>query len=145
MSFDPVDVTQVPLIAPSRVSADNVAREKLEPLAREFGLNVVSADLPPAGIPQQDAPQPIRIPRIGLYYPWTGGSTDEGWTRWVLEQYEFVPTTIHNSDIREGNLRRQFDVIILPDQTPRELIDGFTANTVRPEFRGESAMQARTI
>jgi hypothetical protein len=121
--------------APSRVSVDGIGREKLEPLARELGLTIVSADLPPAGIPQ-DAPQPIRAPRIGLYYPWTGGNIDEGWTRWVLEQYEFVATTLHNSDIREGNLRRQFDVIILPDQLPRELIDGFTANTVRPEFRG---------
>jgi hypothetical protein len=80
--------------------------------------------------------QPIRAPRIGLYYPWTGGNTDEGWTRWVLEQYEFGVTTIHNSEIREGGLRQQFDAIILPDQTPRELIDGFTANTVRSEYRG---------
>ena len=27
-------------------------------------------------------------PRIGLYQPWTG-SMDEGWTRWLLEQYGF--------------------------------------------------------
>jgi hypothetical protein len=54
----------------------------------------------------------------------------------VLEQYEFPVTTIHNSDVRDGSLHQRFDTIILPDQTPRELIDGFTANTVRPEFRG---------
>ena len=30
----------------------------------------------------------VRQPRIGLYQPWTG-SMDEGWTRWVLEQYGF--------------------------------------------------------
>ena len=41
---------------------------------------------------------------------------DEGWTRWVLEQYEFTLTTLHNADIRAGRLRQQFDAIILPDQ-----------------------------
>jgi hypothetical protein len=119
---------------PSRVSVDGIAKDRLEPLAREFGLAIVSADLPPPGL-SQEVPPPIRAPRIGLYYPWTSGNTDEGWTRWVLEQYEFVPTTIHNGDVREGNLRQRFDAIILPDQTPRELLDGFTANSVRPEFR----------
>ena len=120
---------------PSRVSVEGVTRDKLEPLARELGLTIVSADAPPHGVPV-DAAQPIRSPRIGLYYPWTGGNTDEGWTRWVLEQYEFPVTTIHNSDVRDGGLHQRFDTIILPDQTPREMIDGFTANTVRPEFRG---------
>ena len=31
---------------------------------------------------------PCRKPRIGLFQPWSG-SMDEGWTRWVLEQYGF--------------------------------------------------------
>jgi zinc carboxypeptidase len=120
---------------PSRVSVEGATREKLEPLAREFGLTLVTADPPPPGVVQENA-QPIRAPRIGLYYPWTGGNIDEGWTRWVLEQYEFPVTTLHNSDMREGGLKQRFDAIILPDQTPREMIDGFTANTVRPEYRG---------
>jgi len=129
------DGARVAFDEPSRVGVDGVGRDKLEPLARELGLTIVSADAPPPGVVVEHVP-PIRAPRIGLYYPWTGGNTDEGWTRWVLEQYEFGVTTLHNSEIREGGLRQQFDAIILPDQTPRELIDGFTANTVRPEYRG---------
>ena len=120
---------------PSRVSVEGVTRDKLEPLAREFGITIVAADAAPPGVVQEPA-QPIRAPRIGLYYPWTGGNIDEGWTRWVLEQYEFPVTTIHNNDVRDGGLHQRFDTIILPDQTPREMIDGFTANTVRPEYRG---------
>ena len=54
-----------------------------------------------------------------MYQPWTGGNMDEGWTRWVLEQYEFNLTSIHNADIRAGKLRQQFDAIILADQDPR--------------------------
>jgi len=38
-----------------------------------------------------------------------GRNMDEGWTRWVLEQYEFNLTSIHNADIRGGKLRQKFD------------------------------------
>ena len=120
--------------APSQVVVDGASRDKVDAVAKEFGLTVVSPEPPPTGVTQ--ALQPIRLPRVALYYPWTGGNIDEGWTRWVLEQYEFPYTTIHNSDVRQGSLRRRFDAIILADQTPRELIDGYLANTVRPEFRG---------
>ncbi|MDR1989015.1 MAG: hypothetical protein LBQ09_02150 [Acidobacteriaceae bacterium] len=121
--------------APSRVVVDGVSRDVMEPIAKEFGLDVVSTPPAPAGIAEPER-QAIRAPRIGLYYPWTGDNTDEGWTRWVLEQYEFNYTTIHNADMRAGNLRRQFDAIILPDQNPREILDGLSLNTIRPEFRG---------
>ena len=49
----------------------------------------------------------IRAPRIGMYQPFGGGNMDEGWTRWVLEQYGFQYTTLHNADIRAGGLQRQ--------------------------------------
>jgi hypothetical protein len=83
-----------------------------------------------------DAHATMRAPRIGLYSPWTGGNIDEGWTRWVLEQYEFSYTTLHNAEIRDGGLRRQFDTIILPDQNPRDIVEGYSSLAVRPEYRG---------
>jgi hypothetical protein len=71
-----------------------------------------------------------------MYQPWTGGNMDEGWTRWVLEQYEFNLTSIHNADIRAGKLRQKFDTIIIADQEPRAIIGGFDAPQIRPEYRG---------
>ena len=64
------------------------------------------------------------------------GSTDEGRTRWVLEPYEFNPTSIHNADIRSGKLHHWFDVIILADQAARDIVDGYDAPAIRPEYRG---------
>ncbi len=61
---------------------------------------------------------------------------DEGWTRWVLEQYGFNNTPIHNADIKAGKLRERFDAIILADQSPRDILDGFDAPAIRPEYRG---------
>jgi hypothetical protein len=120
---------------PSRLSVESVPRETLADLAEEFGLAIVSAEAPSPGL-TPDTHAVIRQPRVGLYAPWTGGNTDEGWTRWVLEQYEFPYTTVHNADIREGRLRRRFDTIILPDQTPRETLDGYNNSSIRPEYRG---------
>jgi len=55
----------------------------------------------------------IRKPRIGLFQPWTG-SIDEGWTRWVLEQYGFSFTLVHPEDFRTA-LGEKIDVLILAD------------------------------
>ena len=63
----------------------------------------------------------LAAPRVGLYKPWAA-SMDEGWTRWVLEQYGFDPKSLDNKTIREGKLRERYDVVVLPD-VDKEVID----------------------
>jgi hypothetical protein len=77
----------------------------------------------------------LRAPRVGLYQSWTG-NMDEGWTRWILERYEFPYTTLHNQDIQAGKLRERFDAIILPDQRARDIIDGQSFASTVPEYKG---------
>ena len=77
---------------------------------------VVTAERRHRGATAADQSRSDRRRASGCTPPWTGGNMDEGWTRWVLEQYEFNPTTIHNADIRTGELRQRFDAVILPDQ-----------------------------
>jgi hypothetical protein len=55
----------------------------------------------------------VKKPRIGLFQPWSG-SMDEGWTRWVLEQYGFEYVTLHPEDFHQP-LRDRVDVVILAD------------------------------
>jgi zinc carboxypeptidase len=131
---------------PSHVTVANIARAKIDALAKEFGLVVRAANPEPRTknsepatrnpLPATPNPLPLRAPRIAMYQPWTGGNMDEGWTRWVLEQYEFNLTSIHNDDIRNGSLRQRFDAIIFADQDPRAIVDGFDAPQIRPEYRG---------
>jgi Zinc carboxypeptidase len=52
-------------------------------------------------------------PRVGLFRPW-GSSMDEGWTRWVLEQYGFEPVTLRPADFRTP-LGQKVDVVILAE------------------------------
>ena len=77
----------------------------------------------------------VRKPRVGLYRAWNP-IIDEGWTRWILEQYGFAPVSLRNGDIQAGNLRRRLDAIILPDATLTQIRDGFGPGTVPGEFVG---------
>jgi hypothetical protein len=67
--------------------------------------------------------QLLRTPRVGIYKPWAA-SMDEGWTRFVLEQYGFDPKTLDNKTIRAGNLSASFDAIVLPDVTKEVIATG---------------------
>jgi hypothetical protein len=49
---------------------------------------------------------------------------DEGWTRWLLEQYDFNYKNIDNKRMKAGNLNSAFDAIILPDMDKNTIVDG---------------------
>jgi hypothetical protein len=116
---------------PARVWILSANRKALDTVAAGFGVRISAAD----GAAPEDA-LAIKAPRIGMYSPWTGGNMDEGWTRWVLEQYEFGLTTLHNAEVRAGKLRDRFDVIVFPDQNPNAIVNGANAPNIRPEYRG---------
>jgi hypothetical protein len=77
----------------------------------------------------------VKLPRVALYQSWTA-NMDEGWTRWVLEHYEFPYTTVHNDDVKAGKLREKFDAIVLPDARAAAILNGNTGKTTPPEYRG---------
>ncbi|HEY2015607.1 MAG TPA: M14 metallopeptidase family protein, partial [Bryobacteraceae bacterium] len=78
---------------------------------------------------------PMKKPRVGLYEPW-GGNIDEGWTRWVFEQFHFPFTVLHNSDIQAGHLRDGLDAIVLPEMGTRQIMDGMRPGTVPGQYAG---------
>jgi hypothetical protein len=48
---------------------------------------------------------------------------DEGWTRWVLDQYEFEYLRVSGADIQAGNLRSKIDVLVISDEA-RGFLEG---------------------
>jgi hypothetical protein len=138
------DGARVAFDGPSHVAVTGIARSKVEQIAKDFGLAVKAAA--EVHNPQSTIRNPqstirndsmaFHAPRVAMYQPWTGGNMDEGWTRWVLEQYEFNLSSIHNADIRAGKLRQKFDTIIIADQDPRGILEGYDASQIRPEYRG---------
>jgi hypothetical protein len=77
----------------------------------------------------------LKEPRVGLYKSWTA-SMDEGWTRWVLEQYEIPFKSVFDKEIRKGDLIDIFDVIIIPDLRESAIIEGVPDSAIPAEYAG---------
>ena len=73
--------------------------------------------------------------RVGLYRSWTA-SMDEGWTRWVLDDFRFPYASLGDSAVKAGNLRARYDVIVVPDLSLRELREGLSAAQAPPPYAG---------
>lgn len=112
----------------------NMPYEKLRPMVVELGLSGEQM-VPAEEAALKDKLIKLRAPRVGLYQPWTA-SMDEGWTRFVLESYEFPYVTLRNADLQAGKLNEKFDVIIFAQQSKNSILNGNRGEWVRPEHRG---------
>jgi hypothetical protein len=65
-------------------------------------------------------------------------SMDEGWTRWVIEQRKSIAdfSSVVDKDVRAGNLHARYNVIIIPDQAPRTILNGHKPGSMPPEITG---------
>jgi hypothetical protein len=61
---------------------------------------------------------------------------DEGWTRWILEQFGWEYASVGNAQLRAGNLRDRFDAIIFAEQSAAAIHSGFRGGTMPEEFTG---------
>ena len=62
---------------------------------------------------------------------------DEGWTRFILEQFEFPHRTLQNREVSGGNLGDQFDVIIIPAEISlNRMLDGHSPEQMPEEYAG---------
>ena len=117
-------------IPPGAVWVTDASKKELEPLLDGLGVEVLGADKSP------ERSRSISTPRTALYRPWTA-SMDEGWTRWLLEQYEFPFEPLRDGDVRQGDLRERWDVIILPgDRSDSRLVKGNYRESTPEEYRG---------
>jgi hypothetical protein len=111
------------------VENNSSAQTTVSQLAQATGLDFVAVNARP-----EAQLHTLEKPKVGLYKSWDA-NMDEGWTRWLLDQYEFVYDTLHDEDVRSGNLA-QYDAIIIPDQSPREILHGHMLNTMPSEYTG---------
>lgn len=105
------------------------ASDQLELLASTLGLDFVGLKSKPVG-----ELTPLSQPRVGLYKSWNA-SSDEGWTAWILKDYHFAVDTLHDAAIREVDLS-QYDAIILPDQRPSTILNGYAPGTMPDKYVG---------
>jgi len=82
---------------------------KLQALAAEIGLSFDAVAAKPPGEALMLRPQ-----RVALWDR-VGGSVPSGWTRYVLEKFQFPYTVILPDVLEQTDLSQNFDVIILVD------------------------------
>lgn len=113
------------------VPAGSISRSFMETLARELFLPVGGASHVSSSTFQ------LSSPRVALYRPWIGrNSNDEGWTRWLLEQYEFSFVSLYDEEVKAGDLHSKYDVIVLPSLTADEMANGHRPGIVPPKYLG---------
>ncbi len=80
---------------------------RLESIAQDLGVSFqgLAADL---------GPRAVGPWRIGLWDQY-GGSMPSGWTRWILEQFEFPFARVFAPELDAGNLNAKFDSLIFVD------------------------------
>ena len=69
----------------------------------------------------------VHVRRIAIFQN-TNAAMDEGWTRWVFDQYNVPFDIVTARDIRGGNLAARYDAIVIPDQNSRAIASGPQGN-----------------
>ncbi|MBL8232205.1 MAG: hypothetical protein JNL98_27160 [Bryobacterales bacterium] len=88
--------------------------------------------------------KPLRRPRVALYRSHQP-SMDEGWTRWMFDTFGFTYTRLYNKEVLAGQLRRRYDVIVFPDQSPASIHNGYRKGAMPDDLvggLGEAGAQA---
>ena len=118
----------VPLRQPGATFASQMLASREAALPLLLNVRTVSVD---SEFSYQAVPEPPSIilqgrvrenggVRVGIYRNHLP-AVDEGWTRWIFDQYRFGYQSIYESDLRAGKLQSRFDAIIIPDQSVAEL------------------------
>ncbi len=114
----------------------------LQSIASNLGLSFEGVRANPGGNALK-----LRPVRIGLWDQY-GGSMPSGWTRWLMEQFEFPFEVVYPQTLDEGNLENRFDVLVfvtgaIPatdrsggDPLARYFGGDPDPESIPPEFRG---------
>jgi hypothetical protein len=95
-------------------------------VAKRTGVNFMPLNtLPDDGIHN------VQRGRVGLFQRYDGGNMDEGWTRLCFENFAIPYQTLMSQKVKEGNLNKKFDVIVLPSDSPERIIGSNDSNSRR--------------
>jgi hypothetical protein len=82
--------------------------EQVKKIAIKFGLDLQATNANPT-VKQHK----IALPRIAIYHSWYD-TQDAGWSRFTFEQRGIPYTSINKDHLKEGGLKKKFDVILIP-------------------------------
>jgi hypothetical protein len=109
-------------------------------IAEETGVDFTALNSDGSG-----STYPMSQQRIGMFQRHYGGNMDEGWTRLLLEDFSYPYSTIMDDEILRGDLHERWDVIVLPADSRRMMVEGGNAESTPPDYRsgfGDEGVEA---
>ena len=83
---------------------------KVKAEIERLGLKAVALNTMPEG-PKHS----VDLPRLAVFSTW-GATQDVGWVRHAFDQFEVNYELIYKERVRQGSLRKSYDVIVIPNQ-----------------------------
>ena len=103
--------------APGAFVIQGADRAAMAASIREHGLQAWAVDALPSTVTMHD----LDLPRVGYIHSWAN-TQEEGWVRMGLDKMGVSYTYFGDNEVRRGNLRDRFDVILYPGASVQ--IDG---------------------
>jgi hypothetical protein len=129
----PYDVTAhtLPLLMNVRVHPVRAPFRSIHGTATKFGLSEQYVDMSP------------RLDMPALYHS-SVPNQDEGWTRWIFESAKIPYGLLGDKELRAGitvykpsaGVTVKYYTIIIPDQSPRTILEGYRSGSMPPELTG---------
>ena len=107
--LDSLTIEEKDTLQPGTVVLKGLKKQQATEWAKKYGLDLT------AGNHELKNKREIILPRIAVFHSWTNTQA-EGWVRFTLDQKEIPYTSIEKDDLKKGNLKKEFDVIIIPNQ-----------------------------
>ena len=101
---------------------------RVKSIAQDMGLDFINAGR------WDNSWIQVNKPKIGLYKSWVA-NMDEGWTRWLLTQYNYDWDTLHDADISSKKLD-QYTAIIFPSMGSETIMNGHNIAEMPAPFTG---------
>jgi hypothetical protein len=92
-------------------------RASIQALSTDLGVPFTAVAAAPTGTMSQLAPL-----RVGLYQRYAGGNMDEGWTRFLFDQWDIPYTRVDADEIVAGGLNAKYDVLLFADDNVNAIV-----------------------
>ncbi|CCH53075.1 hypothetical protein BN8_02139 [Fibrisoma limi BUZ 3] len=100
-------------LAAGAVLFKGLTADQSKKLATQFGLDLQATKAEPSGVGAPIRQHEVSLPRVAIYHSWFN-TQDEGWARYTFEQRGIPYTSINKDQLKAGDLRKKFDVILIP-------------------------------
>ncbi|MBN1999177.1 hypothetical protein JW935_16585 [candidate division KSB1 bacterium] len=118
------------ILPPGAIRVETKDSEIAGKVADRFCVNIFSHQ-------GQTSSNALRLyrPRIGLYQSYLARMS-EGWMRFVLDEYDIQYNILTDQLIKSGFLEKKYDVIILPDQSASDILNGASEINMPAQYCG---------